>query len=93
MLCNSSAAAIEILVREDQLAGDRRRGQNVRLASKLVGWDIEIMTSEKTDELIEKAVGAFLKIDGVDNDPTAEKLCRARDPELRRFVGDGDCRP
>jgi N utilization substance protein A len=62
------------LVREDQLSlAIGRRGQNVRLASKLVGWDIEIMTSEELDELIEKAVGAFTKIEGVDTD-LAEKL-------------------
>jgi len=63
-----------VLVREDQLSlAIGRRGQNVRLASKLVGWDIEIMTSEELDELIEKAVAAFTKIDGVDTD-LAEKL-------------------
>jgi N utilization substance protein A len=73
MLCQLLGRAI-VLVREDQLSlAIGRRGQNVRLASKLVGWDIEIMTSEELDELIEKAVGAFVKIDGVDTD-LAEKL-------------------
>jgi len=73
MLCQLLGRAI-VLVREDQLSlAIGRRGQNVRLASKLVGWDIEIMTSEELDELIEKAVAAFLKIDGVDTD-LAEKL-------------------
>src|SRR3954466_5063676 len=73
MLCQLLGRAI-VLVREDQLSlAIGRRGQNVRLASKLVGWDIEIMTSEELDELIEKAVGAFTRIDGVDTD-LAEKL-------------------
>src|SRR5512135_1049124 len=73
MLCQLLGRAI-VLVREDQLSlAIGRRGQNVRLASKLVGWDIEIMTSEELDELIEKAVTAFTKIEGVDND-LAEKL-------------------
>jgi N utilization substance protein A len=73
MLCQLLGRAI-VLVREDQLSlAIGRRGQNVRLASKLVGWDIEIMTSEELDELIEKAVAAFTKIDGVDTD-LAEKL-------------------
>jgi len=73
LLCQLLGRAI-VLVREDQLSlAIGRRGQNVRLASKLVGWDIEIMTSEELDELIEKAVGAFTKIDGVDTD-LAEKL-------------------
>ncbi len=73
MLCQLLGRAI-VLVREDQLSlAIGRRGQNVRLASKLVGWDIEIMTSEELDELIEKAVGAFMKIEGVETD-LAEKL-------------------
>jgi N utilization substance protein A len=73
MLCQLLGRAI-VLVREDQLSlAIGRRGQNVRLASKLVGWDIEIMTSEELDELIEKAVAAFTRIDPVDTD-LAEKL-------------------
>jgi len=73
MLCQLLGRAI-VLVREDQLSlAIGRRGQNVRLASKLVGWDIEIMTSEELDELIEKAVASFTRIDGVDTD-LAEKL-------------------
>ena len=73
MLCQLLGRAI-VLVREDQLSlAIGRRGQNVRLASKLVGWDIEIMTSEELDELIEKAVAHFTKIEGVDTD-LAEKL-------------------
>jgi N utilization substance protein A len=73
MLCQLLGRAI-VLVREDQLSlAIGRRGQNVRLASKLVGWDIEIMTSEELDELIEKAVNAFTRIEGVETD-MAEKL-------------------
>jgi transcription termination/antitermination protein NusA len=68
MLCQLLGRAI-VLVREDQLSlAIGRRGQNVRLASKLVGWDIEIMTSEELDELIEKAVGQFSQIEGVDSE-------------------------
>jgi N utilization substance protein A len=73
MLCPLLGRAI-VLVREDQLSlAIGRRGQNVRLASKLVGWDIEIMTSEELDEMIEKAVAAFSKIEGVEYE-LAEKL-------------------
>src|SRR5581483_4952313 len=73
MLCQLLGRGI-VLVREDQLSlAIGRRGQNVRLASKLVGWDIEIMTSEELDELIEKAIGLFTKIEGVDQE-LAERL-------------------
>jgi len=55
-----------VLVKEDQLSlAIGRRGQNVRLASKLVGWDIEIMTHDELNESIEKAIGWFLRIPGV----------------------------
>jgi N utilization substance protein A len=52
-----------VLVKEDQLSlAIGRRGQNVRLASKLVGWDIEIMTHDELNEGIEKAEGWFSQI-------------------------------
>jgi N utilization substance protein A len=55
-----------VLVKEDQLSlAIGRRGQNVRLASKLVGWDIEIMTHEELNEGIEKAENWFRQIPGV----------------------------
>ena len=59
ILCQMLGRAI-VLVREDQLSlAIGRRGQNVRLASKLCGWDIEIMTREELDEQIERAVAGF----------------------------------
>jgi N utilization substance protein A len=52
-----------VLVKEDQLSlAIGRRGQNVRLASKLVGWDIEIMTHEELAEAIERAENWFRQI-------------------------------
>jgi N utilization substance protein A len=73
ILCQMLGRAI-VLVREDQLSlAIGRRGQNVRLASKLCGWDIEIMTREELDEQIERAVSGFSSIEGVE-DSLAEKL-------------------
>ncbi|MBX7166696.1 MAG: transcription termination factor NusA [Pirellulales bacterium] len=66
ILCQMLGRAI-VLVREDQLSlAIGRRGQNVRLASKLCGWDIEIMTREELDEQIERAVAGFCSIEGVE---------------------------
>jgi N utilization substance protein A len=42
-----------------------RRGQNVRLASKLSGWDIEIMTQEELAESIDRAVTGFSQLEGM----------------------------
>ncbi|HBO46351.1 MAG TPA: transcription termination factor NusA [Planctomycetaceae bacterium] len=73
ILCQMFGRAI-VLVREDQLSlAIGRRGQNVRLASKLCVWDIEIMTRDELDEQIEQAVMGFSELDGVD-DELAEKL-------------------
>ena len=73
ILCKMMGRAI-VLVREDQLSlAIGRRGQNVRLASKLCGWDIEIMTQEELQEQIESAVAGFSAIEGV-TDELAERL-------------------
>jgi N utilization substance protein A len=55
-----------VLVAEDQLSlAIGRRGQNVRLASKLVGWDIEIMTHDELAEGVERAEGWFSQVPGL----------------------------
>ena len=65
LLCDLIGRAI-VLVQEDQLSlAIGRRGQNVRLASKLCGWDIEIMTGSELEEQIERAVTGFTQIDGM----------------------------
>lgn len=54
-----------VLVKDDQLSlAIGRRGQNVRLASKLVGWDIEIMTRDELNEQLDKSIEAFSEIPG-----------------------------
>jgi len=73
ILCQMLGRGI-VLVREDQLSlAIGRRGQNVRLASKLCGWDIEIMTREELDQQIERAVTGFSSIEGLD-ESVAERL-------------------
>lgn len=68
LLCDMIGRAI-VLVQEDQLSlAIGRRGQNVRLGSKLCGWDIEIMTGGELEEQIERAVMGFSQIDGVTED-------------------------
>jgi transcription termination/antitermination protein NusA len=73
ILCQMLGRAI-VLVQEDQLSlAIGRRGQNVRLASKLCVWDIEIMTREELDEQIEQAVTGYSSLEGVEPD-LAERL-------------------
>jgi transcription termination/antitermination protein NusA len=73
ILCKMLGRAI-VLVREDQLSlAIGRRGQNVRLASKLSGWDIEIMTQEELAESIERAIAGYRSLSGVEAE-LADKL-------------------
>jgi len=73
ILCHMLGRVI-VLVREDQLSlAIGKKGQNVRLASKLVGWDIEVMTQEELDDQLERSVGAFGQIPKI-TDEIAEAL-------------------
>jgi N utilization substance protein A len=68
LLCDMIGRAI-VLVQEDQLSlAIGKRGQNVRLASKLCGWDIEIMTADELDQQISRAVAGFSQIPGISED-------------------------
>lgn len=63
-----------VLVRDDQLSlAIGKKGQNVRLASKLVGWDIEVMTRDELDEQLERSVISFCEVPHVTED-LAESL-------------------
>ncbi|MBU0800975.1 MAG: transcription termination/antitermination protein NusA, partial [Alphaproteobacteria bacterium] len=62
---------MEVVVPEEQLSlAIGRRGQNVRLASQLAGWDIDILTeaeeSERRAEEFKKRSGLFLQALDVD---------------------------
>ena len=71
LLCDMIGRAI-VLVSDDQLSlAIGRRGQNVRLASKLCGWDIEIMTADELEQQIERAVTGFSALDGMTDDLAA----------------------
>lgn len=73
ILCAMLGRAI-VLVREDQLSlAIGRRGQNVRLASKLCCWDIEIMTREELDDQLEQALVGFSVLEGM-SEELADRL-------------------
>ena len=51
VVLDEDAERIEVVVPDDQLSlAIGRRGQNVRLASQLTGWDIDIMTEAEESE-------------------------------------------
>ncbi len=57
-----------VVVAEDQLSlAIGKRGQNVRLAARLTGWDIDILTPSDYDKGIDQMSTALREIEGVDD--------------------------
>ncbi|MGD9804494.1 MAG: transcription termination factor NusA [Hyphomicrobiaceae bacterium] len=55
VVLDEDSSRIEVVVPETQLSlAIGRRGQNVRLASQLTGWDIDILTEEEESERRQK---------------------------------------
>lgn len=52
---------MEVIVNEDQLSlAIGKRGQNVRLATKLVGWNIDIRSEEEIKREVSEQMGALI---------------------------------
>ncbi|WP_336055679.1 transcription termination factor NusA [Nitratireductor sp. CH_MIT9313-5] len=71
VVLDEDAERIEVVVPDDQLSlAIGRRGQNVRLASQLTGWDIDILTEEEESSRRQKEFtersGLFMEALNVD---------------------------
>jgi len=71
VVLDEDSARIEVVVPDDQLSlAIGRRGQNVRLASQLTGWDIDILTeaeeSERRQKEFQERTSAFMAALDVD---------------------------
>jgi N utilization substance protein A len=67
--------SMEVIVSDDthsQAIG--RRGQNVKLASKLTGWHLDVVSESIYNKAMEKGYGSLLKISGVD-ETMATAMC------------------
>jgi N utilization substance protein A len=63
-----------VVVNENQLSlAIGKRGQNVRLAAKLTGWDIDILTPNEFNVGLQNLIETLRKVPGVD-DPTIDKV-------------------
>ncbi len=63
-----------VVVDEDQLSlAIGKHGQNVRLAARLSGWDIDILTPEEYNQGIERLTECVKGVEGAD-DTTVDKL-------------------
>ncbi|MBP2678170.1 MAG: nusA, partial [Deltaproteobacteria bacterium] len=62
VLVNESGKSMEVIVPEEQLLlAIGKRGQNVKLASKLVGWHIEVRAEGQVEDALKRAEGLFAK--------------------------------
>ena len=65
---------MELIVPDDQLSlAIGKKGQNVRLASQLTGWRIDIHSESQAELMVERAYRMLLLIDGIER-KTAQTL-------------------
>ncbi|MDE2018620.1 MAG: transcription termination/antitermination protein NusA, partial [Hyphomicrobiales bacterium] len=77
VVLDEDAGRVEVVVPDEMLsAAIGRRGQNVRLASQLTGWDIDIMTEAEESERRQKefAERTTTFMDALDVDETVGQL-------------------
>ncbi len=77
VVLDEEAERIEVVVPDEQLSlAIGRRGQNVRLASQLTGWDIDIMTEAEESERRQKefALRTTRFVEALDVDETLAQL-------------------
>ncbi len=68
VLVDEANHQMEIIVADDQLSlAIGRRGQNVRLASQLTGWRLDIVSESKVREIKERAFKSLSRLKGVND--------------------------
>src|SRR3989337_2454345 len=78
VLVNESEKTMEVIVPEEQLLlAIGKRGQNVKLASKLVGWQIEVRAEGQVEDALKRAEGLFAPKKTGEKTPKEETLGEA----------------
>src|SRR4051812_26454131 len=91
---------MELVVPDDKLSlAIGRRGQNVRLASQLTGWKLDIISESKFRQIEEDAISALTRIQGLDENlaktmyklgfRTLDEVAEASEQELGGIPGLG----
>ena len=66
IILNQVSQSMEVIVADDQLSlAIGKRGQNVRLASRLVGWKIDVKSESKYSRSLKEGYLSLLRIPGV----------------------------
>jgi len=98
VLIDEDNHTIELIVPDEQLSlAIGRRGQNVRLASQLVGWKIEIHSESKIAEMKDQLMEALQGVEGLDETTISylfklgyhspENLLNAHEEDLANIPG------
>jgi N utilization substance protein A len=67
VMADEDAKSLLVVVPNDQLSlAIGRQGQNVRLASKLIGWRIDVKSEQRYNNLSDEGYQSLLKLQGVD---------------------------
>jgi N utilization substance protein A len=67
VMADEDANSLLVVVPNDQLSlAIGRQGQNVRLASKLIGWRIDVKSEQRYNNLADEGYQSLLKLPGVD---------------------------
>jgi transcription termination/antitermination protein NusA len=67
VMADEDANTLLVVVPNDQLSlAIGRQGQNVRLASKLIGWRIDVKSEQRYNNLSDEGYQSLLKLQGVD---------------------------
>ena len=93
--------AMEVIVDDDQLSlAIGKKGQNVRLAVKLVGWKIDIKNKSKSPGLTRRAIEQLTEMEGVGESTadllykegffTPEEIALAKIDDLTKISGIGE---
>jgi N utilization substance protein A len=74
VIVDESNKSMEVVVLDDQLSlAIGRRGQNVRLASKISGWNLDVTSETDYNRVLKEAYNSLLSLDGI-GEATATNL-------------------
>ncbi len=74
VIVDETNQTMEVVVPDDQLSlAIGKRGQNVRLASKLSGWNLDVTSETNYNDTLKEAYNSLLQLDGV-GEATASNL-------------------
>ncbi|MDR1081041.1 MAG: transcription termination factor NusA, partial [Deltaproteobacteria bacterium] len=86
VVVDEDARSLEVVVPDDQLSlAIGRKGQNVRLASRLVGWRIDVKNESKYQRSLKNGYQSLLRLPGI-GETTADLLYEAGYGSARDIV-------